>query len=98
MASPPQNLSVNCRFDNISSSSFISITWVHPEKPNGVITRYNIQLTGNATFKNDMGHLDIDKWGPQNWSVHKKDSTNFNQIPPNTNYTVNIATFVLNTI
>ncbi|XP_043249228.1 tyrosine-protein phosphatase 69D-like isoform X1 [Colletes gigas] len=90
VANPPQNLSVNCRFDNISSSSFISITWIHPEKPNGVITRYNIQLTGVAKFKNDMGRLDIDKWGPQNWSVYKRNSTHFNQIPPNTNYTVRV--------
>lgn len=90
MASPPQNLSVNCRFDNISSSSFISISWAHPEKPNGVITRYNIQLTGIARFRNDMGRLDIDTWGPQTWSVYKKNSTHFNQIPPNTNYTVRV--------
>lgn len=90
MASPPQNLSVNCRFDNISSSSFISITWAHPDKPNGVITRYNIQLTGSARFKNDMGRLDIDTWGPQIWSVYKKNSTHFNQTPPNTNYTVRV--------
>lgn len=89
MASPPQNLSVNCRFDNISSSSFISITWDHPEKSNGVITRYNIQLIGIARFKNGMGRLDIDTWGPQNWSV-KKNSTHFNQIPANTNYTVRV--------
>lgn len=90
VASPPQNLSVNCRFDNISSSSFISISWAHPEKPNGVITRYNIQLTGIARFRNDMGRLDIDTWGPQTWSVYKKNSTHFNQIPPNTNYTVRV--------
>ncbi|KAG7207852.1 hypothetical protein KM043_009453 [Ampulex compressa] len=90
VASPPQNLSVNCRFDNISSSSFISITWIHPEKPNGVITRYNIKLSGVARFKNDMGRLDIDSWGPQSSSVYKKNSTRINQIPPNTNYTVSV--------
>ncbi|XP_076237870.1 protein tyrosine phosphatase 69D [Calliopsis andreniformis] len=90
VASPPQNLSVSCKFDNISSFSFISITWVHPEKPNGHITRYNIQLTGVARFKNDMGRLDIESWGPQNWSVYQKNSTHFNQIPPNTNYTVRV--------
>ncbi|XP_026827836.1 tyrosine-protein phosphatase 69D isoform X1 [Ooceraea biroi] len=89
VASPPKNLTVNCRYDNISSSSFISITWEHPEKPNGIIQRYNIQLNGVARFKNDMGRVDIDSFGPPSWSV-KRNSTRYNQIPPNTNYTIRV--------
>lgn len=88
MASPPKNLAVICRYDNISSSSFMSITWKPPEKPNGIIQRYNIQLIGVAKFKNDMGRLDTDSFEPPSWSVYKRNSTRYNQIPPNTNYTV----------
>ncbi|XP_033338390.2 protein tyrosine phosphatase 69D isoform X1 [Megalopta genalis] len=88
VASPPQNLTVNCKFNNISSSSFISITWFHPQKPNGEITRYNIKLEGTARFKNEMGRSDIHNWGPQTWSVYMRNSTDYNQIPANTNYTV----------
>ncbi|KMQ95329.1 tyrosine-protein phosphatase 69d-like protein [Lasius niger] len=90
VASPPKNLIVICRYDNISSSSFMSITWKPPEKPNGIIQRYNIQLNGVAKFKNDMGRLDIDSFEPPNWSVYKKNSTRYNTIPPNTNYTVRV--------
>jgi len=93
VASPPKNLTVNCRYDNISSSSFISITWEHPEKPNGIIQRYNIQLSGVAKFKNDMGRVDIDSFGPPSWSV-KRNSTRYNQIPPNTNYTVSVSNYL----
>ncbi|XP_050461822.1 tyrosine-protein phosphatase 69D [Cataglyphis hispanica] len=89
VASPPKNLVVTCRYDNISSSSFMSITWKSPEKPNGIIQRYNIQLNGVANFKNDLGRLDIDTFEPPSWSV-KRNSTRYNQIPPNTNYTVRV--------
>lgn len=66
----------------------MSITWEHPEKPNGIIQRYNIQLNGASRFKNDMGRLDIDSFEPPNWSVYQKNNTRYNQIPANTNYTV----------
>lgn len=88
MASPPKNLVVTCQYDNISSSSFISISWMSPEKSNGVITRYNLQLSGIAKFKNDMGRLDIDKWSLPVKSISNKNSVRYGQIPANTNYTV----------
>ena len=50
VASPPKNLIVICRYDNISSFSFMSITWKPPEKPNGIIQRYNIQLNLATPF------------------------------------------------
>jgi len=88
VASPPKNLIVICRYDNISSFSFMSITWKPPEKPNGIIQRYNIRLNGMARFKNDMGRLDIHSFEPPSWSVYNRNSTHYNKIPPNTNYTV----------
>lgn len=88
VASPPKNLVVICGYDNISSSSFMSITWKPPEKPNGIIQRYTLQLNGVAKFKNDMGLLDINSFELPSKSVSKRNSTRYNQIPSNTNYTV----------
>ncbi|KAL0106185.1 hypothetical protein PUN28_016122 [Cardiocondyla obscurior] len=90
VASPPKNLVVTCRYNNISSFSFMSITWKPPEKPNGVIQRYNIQLSGVAKFKNDMGRLDIHNFEPPSWSVYNKNTTHYTKLPPNTNYTVRV--------
>lgn len=90
VSSPPQNLTVICQYDNISSSSFISISWTEPNKTNGVITRYNLQLSGIAKFKNDMGRLDIDKWSLPVKSISNKNSVTYGQIPANTNYTVHV--------
>ncbi|XP_012216219.1 tyrosine-protein phosphatase 69D isoform X2 [Linepithema humile] len=90
VASPPKNLVVTCGYDNISSSSFMSITWKPPEKPNGIIQRYTLQLNGVAKFKNDMGLLDIDSFEQPTKSVSKRNSTRYNQIPSNTNYTIRV--------
>ncbi|XP_043676393.1 tyrosine-protein phosphatase 69D-like [Vespula pensylvanica] len=90
VAGPPKDLLVTCQYDNISSSSFISISWTSPEKTNGVITRYNLQLSGIAKFKNDMGRLDIDKWSLPVKSISNKNSVRYGQIPANTNYTVHV--------
>ncbi|XP_035721716.1 tyrosine-protein phosphatase 69D-like [Vespa mandarinia] len=90
VSSPPKNLVVTCQYDNISSSNFISISWETPEKSNGIITRYNLQLSGISKFKNDMGRLDIDKWSLPVKSISNKNSVRYGQIPANTNYTVHI--------
>ncbi|XP_014611442.1 PREDICTED: tyrosine-protein phosphatase 69D isoform X2 [Polistes canadensis] len=87
VASPPQELVVTCQYDNISSSSSIYITWLPPKKPNGFITRYNLNLTGIAKFKNDMGRLDIENWNLFK-SISNKNNFRYGQIPSNTNYTV----------
>ncbi|XP_043501745.1 tyrosine-protein phosphatase 69D-like [Polistes fuscatus] len=87
VASPPQELVVTCQYDNISSSSSIYITWLPPKKPNGFITRYNLNLTGIAKFKNDMGRLDIENWNLFR-SISNKNNFRYGQIPSNTNYTV----------
>lgn len=88
-ASPPRNLSVTCRYDNISSTSFLTLSWESPEKPNGVIDRYGVNLTGISVYRNDLGRLEVDNWGPSDKNaLGTARSYHFNQIPPNTNYTV----------
>jgi hypothetical protein len=39
---PPENVSLVCRFDNISHTSFVYVTWAPPLEPNGQIVRYNV--------------------------------------------------------
>ncbi|XP_024944758.1 tyrosine-protein phosphatase 69D isoform X2 [Cephus cinctus] len=90
-ASAPQNLSVTCRFDNISNTGFVSVTWAPPARPNGVITRYEIELHGIAHYRNDMGRLDIDRWTRQGGNVKPElFGKTFDKVPSNTNYTARI--------
>ncbi|XP_032671027.1 tyrosine-protein phosphatase 69D isoform X2 [Odontomachus brunneus] len=90
MASPPKNLTVYCSFDNISRTSYIFITWDHPEKPNGVIQRYSIQGNGTATFRDETGRLNNTSFDLPSWSVYKKSNARYGHALPNTNYTVRV--------
>lgn len=42
ISSPPENVSVECKFDNISQTSFVIVAWKPPIKPHGTITSYNV--------------------------------------------------------
>lgn len=93
VASPPQNVSVNCEYDNATGTGRVSVTWFPPEKPNGKITRYDIVLTGVAEFKNTLGKPEVANLGPNNKSVdvNKIRSAAFDKVPANTNYTLRIS-------
>jgi hypothetical protein len=41
-SSAPENVSLVCRFDNISHTSFVYVTWTPPIQPNGQIMHYNV--------------------------------------------------------
>jgi hypothetical protein len=41
-SSAPENVSLVCRFDNISHTSFVYVTWTPPVQPNGQIMHYNV--------------------------------------------------------
>lgn len=88
MASPPKNLTVYCSYDNISSASFVYITWDDPEKPNGMIQRYNIKGNGTAVFKDEMGRSKNISFDLPSWSVYKKNNARYGHALSNTNYTV----------
>ncbi|XP_012286742.1 tyrosine-protein phosphatase 69D [Orussus abietinus] len=92
VASPPQNLSITCSIDTARRTSFISLYWAPPARPNGLITRYKVELSGVSHFRNDMGRYDIDHWGPKGKSVDvmKINNTRFEQVPANTNYTARV--------
>lgn len=42
IAGPPSNASVECRFDNISHTNFVFVSWQPPKNPHGTITFYNV--------------------------------------------------------
>ncbi|KAJ9581021.1 hypothetical protein L9F63_023808, partial [Diploptera punctata] len=89
---PPQNVSLVCRFDNISRTSFVYVTWTPPLHPNGQIMDYNVILEGVATFKNESGLVQNVTEIPQVKRVKAKShSTRFDIIPANTNYTVRVS-------
>lgn len=91
VCSPPENLTVTCKFDNISRTSFVSVTWSPPAIPNGQITRYGVELTGVSQYKNERGKTHIERWGPVDHNAREIDRTfEFKRVHANTNYTVRI--------
>lgn len=45
---PPENVTVQCRFDNISQFSSVHVTWRPPTRPFGTIAQYKVVLQGEA--------------------------------------------------
>ncbi|XP_063989399.1 tyrosine-protein phosphatase 69D [Diachasmimorpha longicaudata] len=91
ICSPPENLTVTCKFDNISRTSFVSVSWAPPTVPNGQITRYGVELTGVSHYKNERGRPHEERWGPVDHNAREIDRTfEFKRVPANMNYTVKI--------
>lgn len=89
---PPQNVQVQCKFDNISQTSFVFVQFEPPIKPNGKIVHYNVVLNGISIFKNARGQPDRKTFGPKIKYVDEKlHNARFEMIPANTNYTVDIS-------
>ncbi|XP_031337800.1 tyrosine-protein phosphatase 69D [Photinus pyralis] len=89
---PPGNVTVECKFDNISLTSFVFVTWTAPVNPHGIIISYNVNLEGNASFLNDQGIMEYTTWGPKVTSVNENiHFTRFYNVSSNTNYTVRIS-------
>ncbi|CAH0562390.1 unnamed protein product [Brassicogethes aeneus] len=92
MSGPPTNVTVECRFDNISHTSFVYVTWRPPITPHGTITSYNVHLEGSASYVNEQGLLEQITWGPKVTNVNEKNPvTRFYNVSANTNYTVKLA-------
>ncbi|GLH05083.1 Tyrosine-protein phosphatase 69D [Gryllus bimaculatus] len=92
VSGPPENVSVVCKFDNVSGSSSVIVTWAPPRDPNGKIGRYDVTLDGSAVFKNERGEIEQLKNDP---SIHRVDekalNTHYNYVQPNTNYSVRVS-------
>ncbi|PSN55870.1 Tyrosine-protein phosphatase 69D [Blattella germanica] len=89
---PPENVSLVCRFDNISRTSFVYVTWTPPLHPNGQIMHYKVVLEGQASFRNESGLIENITAVPIIKRVEgKTHNARFDGIPPNTNYTVHVS-------
>lgn len=44
ISGPPANVTVECRFDNISQTSFVYVSWKPPVSPHGTIMSYNVSF------------------------------------------------------
>uniref|UniRef100_A0A8D9BTY0 protein-tyrosine-phosphatase n=1 Tax=Cacopsylla melanoneura TaxID=428564 RepID=A0A8D9BTY0_9HEMI len=93
VAGAPENLTVVCKYDTISRSSFIVITWEPPSQPNGVIIHYNVVLEGSSVFLGDKGVWEKNTIRPLIKSVDKNStrSVRFDLLPANTNYSVKVS-------
>ncbi|XP_017783668.1 PREDICTED: tyrosine-protein phosphatase 69D isoform X2 [Nicrophorus vespilloides] len=90
ISGPPSNIVITCRFDNISQTSFVHVSWKHPTNPHGTIMSYNVNLEGNASFINDQGIMEHTTWGPKVTSV-PENIAKFYNVSANTNYTVRVS-------
>ncbi|KAK0183353.1 hypothetical protein PV327_001403 [Microctonus hyperodae] len=91
VCSVPQNFTASCRFDNISRTSFVFVSWAPPAVPNGRIMHYKLHLSGVSQYRKDRGRIHVDHWGPIDHSARENDrSWEFKSVPANTNYTARI--------
>jgi len=87
---PPENLTIQCRFDNISQYSSVYLTWRPPKRANGAIAQYKVVLQGESHFRNDLGAMDTETYGPEAKTAAAT-TAKFDHVRPNTNYTVRVA-------
>ncbi|XP_057340259.1 tyrosine-protein phosphatase 69D-like isoform X1 [Microplitis mediator] len=91
VCSAPQNFTVSCHYDKLTRTSFVSLTWAPPAILNGVITRYQLDLSGISHYRDDRSRYQIDRWGPFSHNTRENDhSWEFRSVPSNTNYTARI--------
>lgn len=82
----PSNVFANC------SSDFMNLTWGPPLRPNAEIKGYMMELTGNASYIDRTGKMNTVTWGPlSRFTTNTSSSVPFNDLQPNTNYTVRIS-------
>lgn len=91
ISSHPTNLKVTCIHNNMSNINTVSIAWAPPEKPNGKVVSYVIQLEGVALY-NLNGQTQSITWGPK---IRRMDElhhqTSYDGVVSNTNYTVSVS-------
>ncbi|XP_044765827.1 tyrosine-protein phosphatase 69D [Coccinella septempunctata] len=92
ISGPPSDAVIECRFDNISQTGFVSVSWKPPKEPHGTIMSYNVNVDGSAIFYNEQGNMEHITWGPKVTSVSENTlNTRFYNVSANTNYTVRIS-------
>ncbi|XP_055596510.1 tyrosine-protein phosphatase 69D-like [Uranotaenia lowii] len=92
LSSMPLNLNVTCSHFNISRRNSVRVHWDPPAKPNGKVQSYQVVLEGVSQFRSEHGSMKNETFGPKIKNVQKQfTKTDYDGIPPNTNYTVKVA-------
>ncbi|XP_055544651.1 tyrosine-protein phosphatase 69D [Wyeomyia smithii] len=92
LSSAPLNLNITCSHFNISRRNTVRIHWDPPKKPNGKVVSYQVTLEGLSQYRSEHGSLKNETWGPKIKNVQPQfTKTEYDGIPPNTNYTVKVA-------
>ncbi|XP_058447776.1 tyrosine-protein phosphatase 69D [Malaya genurostris] len=92
LSSEPMNLNISCSHYNISRRNTVRIHWDQPKKPNGKVVSYQVILDGLSQYRSEHGSLKNETWGPKIKNVQPQFTrTEYDGIPPNTNYTVRVA-------
>lgn len=92
-SSAPLEVRVTCTHHNVSRRNFVTVEWVPPSKPNGIVMSYQVLLEGVAYFKSDDGRYINQTYGPKARNIDKTQETKtiYENVPPNTNFSVSVA-------
>lgn len=92
-SSAPLEVRVTCTHHNVSRRNFVTVEWSPPSKPNGIVMSYQVLLEGTAYFKSDLGLYVNQTYGPKARNIDRTQETKtiYENVPPNTNFTVSIA-------
>ncbi|XP_059225629.1 tyrosine-protein phosphatase 69D isoform X2 [Stomoxys calcitrans] len=91
VSSKPKDLKVFCIHNNMSNINTVDIGWVEPEKPNGKVVSYQIQLEGISSY-NRNGKIHTETWGPKIRRIDEpQHHTSYDGVISNTNYTVTVS-------
>lgn len=92
-SSAPLDVRVTCTHHNVSRRNFVSVEWIPPSKPNGIVMSYQVLLEGVAYFKSDDGRYINQTYGPKARNIDRTQETKtiYENVPPNTNYSVSVA-------
>ncbi|KAK3883163.1 hypothetical protein Pcinc_012496 [Petrolisthes cinctipes] len=84
------DLWVKCNHNSQSAANIIHILWEPPEKPNGKIDHYKIEVKASATYINEEGQRQF--YNNENKLNVSSSSRNYTYVHalPNTNYTIKV--------
>lgn len=92
-ASAPLDVKISCMHHTISRRNVVTVEWVAPSNPNGIVMSYQVVLDGTAYFKSETGMYVNNTFGPKAKNVDRTQETKaiYDNVPANTNFTVNVA-------
>lgn len=92
-ASAPLDVKISCMHHNVSRRNVVTVEWVAPSNPNGIVMSYQVLLEGTAYFKAETGLFVNQTFGPKAKNVDRTQETKaiYDNVPANTNFTVSVA-------